>query len=100
MEVIQQYLDIPYLLVILMAGKLLTQNSVIKPLPDWFKGILYKIGTAWRVLIISLVIGVAYYFIEHPPVKILVITYFTANSMYSLLIKYFFRWAESKLKEN
>ena len=99
MELIHQYIDLWYLLVILMAGKLLTQNSIIKPLPHWIKSLLYRIGTAWRVLLISLIIGVVYYFIEHPPIKVLVITYMTANSMYSLLIKYFFQWAESKLKE-
>lgn len=97
METIQQYIDLWYLLVILMAGKLLTQNSIIKPLPNWMKSILYRIGTAWRVLLVSLLIGVAYYFVSHPPLKVLVITYMAANSMYSLLIKYFFKWAESKL---
>ena len=98
------YIDAWYLISILLVGRIMTNDQVIDPLPFRIKAIMLRIGTAWRILILSFFMGFGIYLIRYYTnqcdlmgVKKLVFTYFVANSFYELFAKYLFSFVETWL---
>lgn len=95
-------MDYLYLVLILCAGRILSNDQIINPLPLWLKGILLRITVAWRVLIISLAIGIGLYYFRkynftdnHDEIQSLALTYFVANGFYELFAKALFTIVEN-----
>lgn len=102
LQFLASYINVPYLIAILCLGKILTSEALMNPLPLGIKTFLGKIGTAWIVLIFSLVLGIIWYYIKKNAgdkieAEYLIVTYLLANSLYALLLKSFFDWIEAKL---
>lgn len=96
---IENYIDVFYLLLILFVGKILTLDDIIEPLPFKVKGVLLRIGVAWRILIFSSVVGILMYCLNYTDDwQKLVVTWSMANSMYALLFKDVFYFIESSVR--
>lgn len=98
-----EYIDILFLLIIVAAGRLGTKDEIVDGLPFRIKTLLLRVNKAWRVLIISAVVGIIIYFIRKDSgikieVEVLIFTFLLANTLYALFIKTIWDAAEKKIK--
>jgi len=98
-DFIKEWVNIPYLITILCLGKFLSDDGIISKTPFRLKAFLLKIDIAWRVFILSLILGVSWHYLDKDAsVVSLLVTFIISNTFYALFAKYFFNWLESRLK--
>lgn len=94
-------LDIPYLLTILLAGYYFTKEEVLSFLgSSKIKTFLLGVPKAYKVLFVSVVIGLFYGYVAGSDPGKLMFTFAFANSLYELLIKALFNKIDSLSKNN
>jgi len=98
MEMFEMYFDVVYLIIIVLGGKLISDDRLMFSKPFWLKSLMSKIGAAWKILIFSALVGVLLHFFDgEVSVKKLISTFLLANSFYALVLKYVFAYIESLL---
>ena len=101
-EFLGKYIDYWFLFIVLAAGRAFTRDEVIDGLPFKIKAILLRVNTAWRVFVVSTVVGVLIYFVRKTAgykieAESFILTYLIANGLYSLFAKAFINYIEKKL---
>lgn len=96
-EFIGQFIDYRYLIAILGLGQILSRDKMVDNLPFKIRACLLKVDVAWRILILSLFMGVIWYYMRKwsgnkTEAELLLITYLVANGFYALIMKYVFKW--------
>lgn len=80
----------PYLIMVLLAGGMLSQDGVAAPFPSRVRLTLQRVPKFYRVLILSLLIGLAYHRWMSPDATCeqIVVTFLLSNTVYEVGAKH------------
>lgn len=98
---LQDNINLPYLLTILLCGYYFTKEEITSLLGNSkFKTFILGIPKSYKVLFISLAIGLFYAYVANYDSGKLMFTFVFANSFYELLMKWVFIKIDSLTKNN
>lgn len=80
----------PYLIMVLLAGGVLSQDGVTSPLPSKWRLVFLRVPKFYRVLVLSLLIGLAYHRWMNPSATCeqIVVTFLLSNTVYEVGAKH------------